>query len=343
MSDEKRLRLGFLTHVEGGASIQQTYRNTLDLFVAADELGFDSGWVAQHHFGADPAAGLPSPWVFLSHVAAQTKRIHIGTAVTLIPLHDPIQLAQDVGVLDALTAGRVELGVGTGADAVAYSIFGRDLERRRELTTEHFARTRAALRGEPLDAEGTVLKVPSPELADRRSWHGVFSEQGAAHVAREGANLLLNRATYGYEEPTDVVQKGWAERFLAEWTQERAPRIGLSRLIFAAEDRKTALSHIGEGVLDSVRRSNARGRSLGPETLENALFRFHAHYGHPDEVTEQLQREQVLPLATDLLAQFNPGTPTLDASIRALELLATEVAPRLGWRKRAEVDAAIAA
>jgi hypothetical protein len=153
-------------------------------------------------------------------------------------------------------------------------------------------------------------------------------------VAGEGANLLLNRATYGYEEPTDVVQRVWAERYLAAWTAPR-PRIGLSRLIFAADDRRAALSHIGDALVDSLRQANRGSRSLGDETLENALFRYHAHYGHPDEVIAQLQNERVLPLATDLLAQFNPGRPGLDASIRALELLATEVAPALGWRPAA--------
>ena len=337
MSDTSAFRLGFLTHVEGGGDLAETYRNALELFVAADELGFDSGWVAQHHFGPGEADGLASPWIFLANAAARTRRIHVGTAVTLIPLHHPVQLAQDVGVLDAISRGRVELGVGTGFDKLAYSIFDQDFERRRELTTERFAAVRSALRGEPLDDAGTVLKAASPDLADNRSWHGVFSGDGAAHVAGEGANLLLNRATYGYEEPTDVVQHAWAERYLEAWTADRAPRIGLSRLIFTADDRKTALDHIGDALIDNVRRSNAGGRPLGPETLENALFRYHAHYGHPDEVIAQLQSERVLPLATDLLAQFNPGRPGLDASIRALELLATEVAPALGWRPSASV------
>ncbi|MCC2033718.1 LLM class flavin-dependent oxidoreductase [Microbacterium allomyrinae] len=335
MSHDSAFRLGFLTHVEGGADLAETYRNALELFVAADELGFDSGWVAQHHFGPGAADGLASPWIFLANAAARTRNIHVGTAVTLIPLHHPVQLAQDIGVLDAISGGRVEFGVGTGFDKVAYSIFEQDFERRRELTTERFATVRAALRGEPLDADGTVLKAAARDLADNRSWHGVFSADGAAHVAGEGANLLLNRATYGYEEPTDVVQRAWAERYLSEWTAPRPPRIGLSRLIFAADDRRTALDHIGDALIDNVRRSNAGGRPLGPETLENALFRYHAHYGHPDEVISQLQSERVLPLATDLLAQFNPGRPGLDASIRALELLATEVAPALGWRPAA--------
>jgi alkanesulfonate monooxygenase SsuD/methylene tetrahydromethanopterin reductase-like flavin-dependent oxidoreductase (luciferase family) len=328
------LRLGFMTHVEGGRDIAESYANAAELFVAADALGFDSGWVAQHHFSSDPAGGLPSPWVFLANAAARTSSIHIGTAITLASIEDPIRLAEDVGVVEILSGGRVEFGVGSGFGESTFRIFGRDHERRRELTTENFAITRAALRGEPLDAEGTVLKTPAPDVAQNRSWHGIFSEHGAAHVAAEGANLLLNRAAYGYEAPTDVVQRPWADRYLADWKQVRAPRIGLSRLIFPAADKATSLGHLRDGVLEGLRRMSGGVTAGGPEELEKALFRFNAFYGHPDEITEALSREQVLPLATDLLTQFNPGKPTLEASIRALELIATEIAPNFGWVPR---------
>ena len=198
---QPRLRLGFLTHVEGGRNLAESYANAIELFVAADELGFDSGWVAQHHFSDDPTSGLPSPWVFLSHIAARTTNIHIGTAVTLASVEDPIRLAEDVGVVEVLSGGRVEFGVGSGFGESTFRVFGADHERRRELTTENFARARAALRGEPLDAEGTVIKPVNADLANHRSWHAVFSAHGAGHVAAEGANLLLNRAAYGYDEP----------------------------------------------------------------------------------------------------------------------------------------------
>jgi len=326
---QPRLRLGFLTHVEGGRNLAESYANAIELFVAADELGFDSGWVAQHHFSDDPTSGLPSPWVFLSHIAARTTNIHIGTAVTLASVEDPIRLAEDVGVVEVLSGGRVEFGVGSGFGESTFRVFGADHERRRELTTENFARARAALRGESLDAEGTVMKPVNADLANHRSWHAVFSAHGAGHVAAEGANLLLNRAAYGYDERTDIVQRPWAVRYLADWNQPRPPRIGLSRLIFPAADRAESLRHLGDGLLSAARRMNLGGAGGG--SLEDALARFHAFYGHPDEVVDALRRERVLPLATDLLAQFNPGKPTLDASIRALRLLAEDIAPQLGW------------
>jgi alkanesulfonate monooxygenase SsuD/methylene tetrahydromethanopterin reductase-like flavin-dependent oxidoreductase (luciferase family) len=116
-------RLGFLSHLHGSAAPQQLYRDYVELFVAAEELGFDSGWVAQHHFDAS-AGRLPSPFTFLAAVAERTHRIHLGTAVVTLPLEDPIRVAEDAAVLDALSGSRVELGVGSGTDPAVFAAFG---------------------------------------------------------------------------------------------------------------------------------------------------------------------------------------------------------------------------
>jgi alkanesulfonate monooxygenase SsuD/methylene tetrahydromethanopterin reductase-like flavin-dependent oxidoreductase (luciferase family) len=314
------MRLGFLTHVQG------TYSDAQDLFVAADELGFDSGWVAQHHL-PNGGGGLSSPWTFLSYAAARTRRIRLSTAITILPLEHPLRLAEDVSTVDRLSGGRVEIGVGSGSVAAEYEAFGVDHERRRELTTEHFTALRRALAG-----EGFVIQ-PTPGDFTDRVWQAVFSAGGAGFAASAGANLLLNRATYGYEEPTDVVQRGWADAYLDAWTLPRKPRIGLSRLIFPAKDRRTALAHISDGVLTAGEGFIKRGTFPAGLSLDDLLYRFHAFIGHPDEIVEALLKEKVLPVATDLIAQFNPGVPDRDASLRALELIATEVAPALGWKE----------
>lgn len=143
-----RFRLGFLTHVQGrGDDPARTYRNAQELFVAADELGFDVGWVAQHHV-APGGGGLSSPWTFLAHAAARTRRIRLGTAVTILPLEDPVRLAEDVSTVDALSGGRVEIGVGSGSGEVEYAAFGQDPARRRELTSENLQVLRSALANE---------------------------------------------------------------------------------------------------------------------------------------------------------------------------------------------------
>ncbi|RLK58591.1 LLM class flavin-dependent oxidoreductase [Actinokineospora cianjurensis] len=326
------IRLGFLTHVQGrGGDLAQTYRDAQDLFVVADELGFDVGWVAQHHVPLG-GGGLPSPWTFLAHAAARTKRIRLGTAITILPLEDPIRLAEDISVVDTLSGGRVEVGVGSGGSDAEYAAFGRDVTRRRELTTEGLAVLRAALSNEEVGTSGFTIQPPAGDFTSR-IWQGIFSGAGAEHAARAGSNLLINRAAYGYEEPTDEVQRPWADAYLAAWDSPRTPRIGLSRFVYPAKDRRTALAQIGEDLHQAALRFPGFPAGLD---VDEALRRFHSFYGHPDEIVAELRRELVLPVATDLITQFNPAVPDHDATIRALELIATEVAPALGWKPSSE-------
>jgi len=325
-----RFRLGFLTHVQSrGDDLAQTYRNAQELFVVAEELGFDVGWVAQHHARGGPG-GLPSPWTFLAHVAAQTKRIRLSTAITILPLEDPVRLAEDVSVVDTLSGGRVEIGVGSGASDVEYAAFGKDIARKRELTSEGLAVLRDALSNREVGTAGFTIQPRANDFTDR-IWQGVFSAPGAVYAAEAGSNLLLNRAAYGYNEPTDEVQRPWADSFLSAWHEERTPRIGLSRFVFPAKDRKTALDIIGPDVLAAAQRfSGVLGFPSGLD-VDGALTRFHSFYGHPDEIVAAFQEEKVLPVATDLITQFNPAIVDHGHAIRALELIAREVAPALGW------------
>jgi alkanesulfonate monooxygenase SsuD/methylene tetrahydromethanopterin reductase-like flavin-dependent oxidoreductase (luciferase family) len=329
-----RFRLGFLTHVQGrGGDPAAAYRNAQELFVAADELGFDVGWVAQHHAPLG-GGGLSSPWTFLAHAAARTKRIRLSTAITVLPLEDPVRLAEDVSVVDTLSGGRVEIGVGSGGSELEYAAFGRDVAGKRELTSEGLRVLRDALAGREVGTAGFTIQPPAGDFAGR-IWQAVFSAPGAGYAAAAGSNLLLNRAAYGYQQPTDEVQRPWADGYLDAWHQPRAPRIGLSRFVFPAKDRKTALDQVGADVLAAAQRFTLRGAFPAGIDQQEALRRFHSFYGHPDEIIAALRQEKVLPVATDLITQFNPAVPDHDAAIRALELIAREVAPALGWKPSA--------
>jgi alkanesulfonate monooxygenase SsuD/methylene tetrahydromethanopterin reductase-like flavin-dependent oxidoreductase (luciferase family) len=326
-----RFRLGFLTHVQArGDDLALTYRNAQELFVVAEELGFDVGWVAQHH-APGGAGGLPSPWTFLAHAAALTSRIRLGTAITILPLEDPVRLAEDVSVVDTLSGGRVEIGVGSGGSDLEYAAFGKDVARKRELTSEGLAVLRDALANREVGTSGFTIQPRANDFTDR-IWQGVFSAPGAAYAARAGSNLLLNRAAYGYDEPTDEVQRPWADSYLAAWEHTRVPRIGLSRFVFPAKDRKTALDIVGPDVVAAAQRFSARGSFPDDLDTEGALGRFHAFYGHPEEIVAAFKQEKVLPVATDLITQFNPAIVPHDVAVRALELIAKEVAPALGWK-----------
>jgi alkanesulfonate monooxygenase SsuD/methylene tetrahydromethanopterin reductase-like flavin-dependent oxidoreductase (luciferase family) len=324
-------RLGFLTHLEGPGDPQRIYQESLELFTAADALGFEVGWIAQHHL-QDLAGRLPSPFPFLAAAAERTKRIRLGTAVVILPLENPIRLAEDAAVVDTLSGGRLELGVGSGFDPAAYQIIGVDSDKRRELTTTGLTTLQRAFRNENLSEGGHRLQPPAPTLA-KRLWQGVFSEEGAKYAAKHGVGLLLNRATYGYDDPTDQVQLPWAKSYLAAWQRQfEAPRIGLSRTVYPALDKRTAQAELETGVLRFAQYMIKEKRFPAGLSTEDYFKRLHIFYGHPEEVIAGLQSDQVLPLVTDLICQFNPGIPTHQQTLKVLEHIAKEVAPALGWR-----------
>ena len=98
------IRLGFFTRLLDRTDAAERYRLAIAQMVHAESCGFDSAWVAQHHFHEDEG-GLPAPFVFLSQVAAQTTRIRLGTGIVTLPLELPIRVAEDAAVLDLMCGG----------------------------------------------------------------------------------------------------------------------------------------------------------------------------------------------------------------------------------------------
>ena len=228
-----RLRLGFLTHLHVGDDATHSYRIALELFEAADALGYDSGWVAQHHF-LNGGGRLPSTLTFLAAAAQRTRRIQLGTAIIILPLEDPIRVAEDAAVVDALSGGRLQLGVGTGGDPLTFAALGRDLASRRDRYANSVRALRSALDGEPINATEARLYPPAPTLSSR-IWESTLGIESGARIGHSGNGLLLARTAFMSNDPTDHAQLPVAEGYLAAHREHvHAPRIGLSRAVYPA-------------------------------------------------------------------------------------------------------------
>ena len=212
------LPLGYLTHVCGRGAPGQVYRETIELAVAAEELGFSSFWVAQHHGGGLDGL-LPSPLVLLAAVAERTSTIRLGTAVIAAALEDPLRLAEDAAVVDLLSGGRLELGFGAGADAAASASFGRDHDARHRECSAVVDRVCRELAGSWL--------VPGAPGLRERLWSATGSTAGVDAAAARGIGLLSGR-------PAD--QPGVAAD-LARYSRCAVgrPRVAVSRLVPAGE------------------------------------------------------------------------------------------------------------
>ena len=177
------LRLGFFTRLLDQADAAERYRLATAQIIHAERCGFDSAWVAQHHFHEDEG-GLPAPFVFLSQVAARTTRIRLGTGIVTLPLELPVRVAEDAAVLDLMCGGRLEVGIGPGGNLSAYDAFGLDSTERTALLVRHHRILVDAWSGRALPG-GDRLYPPNPGLADR-IWQATFNIEGARRAGAAG-------------------------------------------------------------------------------------------------------------------------------------------------------------
>lgn len=330
------LRLGFLTHVHGiGRSASDVYHSLVDQAQAAEELGYDGIWIAQHHFGSDTGR-LPSPLVLLAAIAQRTTTLRLGTGISALPLEDPIRYAEDAAVLDALSGGRVELGVGSGgANLRGFAAFGRDVAERRDLHDDVLESARSAFRGDEIRGTGLTLQPTAPDLA-HRLWSSTSDPDRAADAARAGDGLLLGTAIH---DPL-TQQKPIAEAYLDAWTEPEPARIGVVRAVFPGASRSEVLADLGRGL--TIARERLAGHWPELASLDDRAHaaRLNVHYGTSDEITAALLDDPALLGYADWfipVVQHELSTPSEENA--RLETIATEIAPRLGWERRDVADA----
>jgi putative FMN-dependent luciferase-like monooxygenase len=328
-----RLRLGFLTRLEVGADPADSYKFALEMFIAAEELGYDTGWIAQHHF-LNGDGRLPSAFPFLAAAANATRRIGLGTGIVTLPLEDPVRVAEDAAFVDVISGGRLQLGLGPGGDPLTFAALSRDVNTRREDHARGIEIIRDALVGKPINGTMAVMYPTSPTLPER-IWEATFSVDGGARIGKNGNGLLLARTAAMSRDPADVVQEPIGQAYLREIAAlpvPVAPRLGLSRTVYAAADHKTALADMSGGVARWVKILESRGAFPPGLTMEEAFARTHIHYGHPEEVIESVQADRLFPMTTELICQVQPGAPTQAQILKNLETIAKHVAPALGWQ-----------
>lgn len=328
-------RLGFFTRLLDDAPPAERYANALEQVRHAEALGFATAWVAQHHFHADEG-GLPAPLVFLSHAAAQTSTIRLGTGVICLPMEEPVRTAEDAAVLDLLSRGRLEVGIATGGNPASFPAFGVDFAERYALTSRNLAVLRAAWRGERFGETEHVLHPTAPTLADR-VWQATFSVGGGQVAGADGDGLMLSRTQPRAADALDAsladLQLPIIAAHRAALPQRRAQRVMASRTIFVADTSQEAARWADAGLRRAVAASPRTfgGRVTPDAPLAELIAATDTIAGSPAEVAELLAADAALAHATEVAAQVHSVDAPHAAVLRSLELLATRVAPQLGW------------
>ena len=319
-------------------SLQNLYRDHLEEAVLAEELGFDNVWASEHHFSPD--AWNPAPITFLAAVAARTARVRVGTYVLLLPLHNPVRVAEDIAVLDNISSGRVDLPVGVGSAPEEFRTFGVPFNERLGRTFEALRIIERCFAGDEFSHKGkyydfanvrvttTPMQKPGPPI-----WVAAMGEQSVAWTARRGYNLAAG-AGRGHEKYEELV---------LQFGHDRSTRQVASILIrvHLAETRKRAWDEAEAGLHQVL---NFYGTRVDPSSATSAAgvlerlppvgeLRNVAGIGHrgtpfvvgtPDDVNQSLAQYRDSRLTHLSLNFHHPGMET-SAVRRSMEMFARQL------------------
>jgi luciferase family oxidoreductase group 1 len=188
-ADDVRFGLLLSSHRDPGQSDSEVLARTVALAGQAEALGLDDIWVTEHHFVDSVVA--PSSLTLAAYLLGSTSRIHVGTAVTLLPLHSPVHVAEQAALLDQVSGGRFTLGVGRGQPLVEYEVIGSGIDRWREGMPDALGLVLDSLRGEITGHTGLSV-VPRPLTAAGPAVYLAANSQDSVHLAAvTGLPMLL--------------------------------------------------------------------------------------------------------------------------------------------------------
>ncbi|UXS05469.1 LLM class flavin-dependent oxidoreductase [Agrobacterium tumefaciens] len=338
-------RLGFNTRVSfnDDAGPAQGLRDGIELYKAAERLGYQSGWAYQRHFDHY----LSSPLPFFAAVGQHTRRITLGSAVIPMRYQDPILLAEAAGTTDLLIDGRLELAIATGANAAFDAVFGASDTDARTEAKRRQARFLSAISGEVLhtvteagtgSSPGAELRVTphSPTLRSRIR-QGSASLGSAIQAAELGIGLISGTVLHDHDEGETFgeYQARLIEAYRATWRRtwkSEPPPVAVAASILVgttAELRDTYAAYDLERRTKGIAASRPKG-ALAPVAQPVGAQISPVFQGTPDQVIQAVYNDPGLS-AADEIVLFLPPAFGLAQNVRLLTDLAHEVAPAFGW------------
>ncbi|WP_372735287.1 LLM class flavin-dependent oxidoreductase [Nocardioides sp.] len=337
-------RIGFLSFGHWTPSAHSQARSasdvllqSIDLAVAAEEIGVDGAYFRVHHF----ARQLASPFPLLAAAGAKTSRIELGTGVIDMRYENPLYMAEDAGAADLIAGGRLQLGISRGSPEQVidgYRYFGFDPgpdNDHAEMAREH---ARAFL--EVIQGKGFAEPNPRPMFPNppgllpiephspglrERIWWGAGTRKTAVWTAEQGLNLMSSTLlTEDTGVPFHQLQAEQIQMFRDAWAaagHEREPRVSVSRSIFplVTDMDRAYFGH-------DTRSQDQVGH------IDGGLARFGKSYvGEPDQLIKDLAEDEAIAAADTLLLTI-PNQLGVDYNAQVLESILTHVAPGLGWR-----------
>ena len=338
-------KIGFLSFGHWTPSPQSGTRSaadallqSIDLAVAAEELGADGAYFRVHHF----ARQLASPFPLLAAIGAKTRNIEIGTGVIDMRYENPLYMAESASAADLISGGRLQLGISRGSPEQVidgWRYFGyqpEEGETEADMARRHTEKLLEVLRGEgfakpnpqPMfpNPPGLLRTEPYAEGLRDRIWWGAGSNATAVWAAKLGMNLqssTLKDDETG--EPFHIQQAQQIRAYRKAWAEaghKRAPRVSVSRSIFALMDDRDRAYFGG---------SSDEGDKVGFLDEKTRAIFGRSYAATPDRLIKLLKQDEAIAEADTLLLTV-PNQLGVDYNVHVIESILKYVAPEMGWR-----------
>jgi alkanesulfonate monooxygenase SsuD/methylene tetrahydromethanopterin reductase-like flavin-dependent oxidoreductase (luciferase family) len=358
------MQFGLFDHIDRSEDrpLAQQFDERLELVRAADAAGFYCYHVAEHH--GTPLNTIPVPGLFLSAVARATKQIRIGSMVYLLPLHSPLQIIEEIAILDHLSHGRMQPGVGRGVSPFELNFHNVDAAKSRDIFIDAYDCVMTGITSDRLTHHGPYysyddvpialhpLQQPHPPF-----WYGSSNVEGSTWAGEHGLQYATNGPSVKAKENIDAFGAALARRrapleaSLPEF--EGGVAIGASRTIVVAESEAEAL-RIARAPFDhlhhnqtALRRENAKKANTAlladyvarvrTADIDEAIADGSVILGTPDQVGAAIEHQQQELGINYMLGYFMFGNMALEDGLHSLDLFAKRVMPAFTRPDRATI------
>lgn len=331
-----------LLQTPSGAPPDVIYQRGTEITQAAEELGFANMWLAEHHFST--YGYLSRPLTYALHLADKTRRIRVGTAVIVVPLHHPLVIAEEIATVDLLTGGRLDVGLGRGYQRYEFERLGQDLGESRARWEEAVDIIVSALTGKPFSYEGKYYRIPEttvfPHPVQKPHppiWVTAQSPDSIETTVRRGFHLLSG----GFGVPLERLRefRRLFDGHVAQHPPRQPIRVGTQRPVYVTDSEADARAVAEQArwnmrVTLSLRNNYERveaGRAVAvpfPDepTTEDLLEKFSV-IGTPDTCIRQIKRLQEAMRNDHFNCSFWFGDLTQTQVLRSMRLFAQDVMP----------------
>jgi alkanesulfonate monooxygenase SsuD/methylene tetrahydromethanopterin reductase-like flavin-dependent oxidoreductase (luciferase family) len=332
----------FLLGSPSMAASEEMYGRLAEWAALAEDLGYDSVWLAEHHFSS--YGYIPNPLLMAVRLAHETQRVRLGTAVLVLPFWNPLRVAEDIAMTDQLTGGRLEVGVARGYQPYEFQRFGLHIEDNRARTDEGLEVLLRALTRDGFEFHGRYFDIPEttifPKPLQKPSppiWLAAHTPESFDIAARYG----LKSITTNSGRPIEVLEEGWSafqESRRAHGLEGPAEFAVQQQLCVASTDNEARaemehflyafrqVSNLRNGTQHVVRGYSEPLPIEGEPSLDE-IFASRTLSGSPETVTAKLDAYRQVCGITALNCTFQLGAMEPDTVTRSMRLFAEEVMP----------------